>query len=62
MTEKEIKNTKEIEVISSKKKLIAKRDFPLNCPPHLVRDIKKGDDLSDIPEIYINNLKTEGVI
>ena len=62
MTEETTQETiQEIKVVS-KKKLIAKRNFSLNCPPHLVKDIKKGDDLSGIPEKFLINLKTEEVI
>lgn len=46
----------------SKKKLIAKRDFKINCYPRLVVDIKKGDDLSGIPKDFINGLKIEEVL
>ena len=43
-------------------KLIAKKDFNLNCPPRVVKQIKKGDDLSDIPKDIRGTLKTEGVL
>lgn len=48
---------------SSKKKSskIAKRDFTIAHNEYF-KEIKKGDDLSDIPEIYEQNLKTEGVL
>ena len=47
---------------AKKKKLIAKKNHNINCPPLLVRVIKKGDDLSDIPEKFINHLKNNEVI
>lgn len=53
---------KKVEKPTKNKQLVAKRDFKLNCPPRLVLDIKKGDDLSDIAEEFINNLKTEEVL
>lgn len=40
---------------------VAKKDFEINHNDfHLV--IKEGDSLADIPEIYLENLKTEGVL
>lgn len=45
--------------------LIAKRDFKIVHPSEgkvYKREIKAGEDLSDVPEIYHANLKTEGVI
>ena len=40
---------------------IAKKDFVIHHNEfHLV--IKKGDDLKDVPKIYLPNLKTEGVL
>ena len=40
----------------------AKKDFHIFCPPEHDIKIKEGDDLSDIPELFITNLKTEGVL
>lgn len=47
---------------SSAKKYIAKKDFEIHHNDfHLV--IKEGDDLrKSVPEMYRENLKTEGVI
>jgi len=43
------------------KQLIAKKDFEIfHNRYHLV--IKAGDNLKDVPELYLANLKTEGVI
>lgn len=41
--------------------LVAKRDFVI-CHNDYCRAIKEGDDLSDVPEMYLENLKTEGVL
>ena len=41
--------------------LIAKKDFEIHHNDYH-RTIKAGDDLSDVPEIYLQNLKTEEVI
>lgn len=41
--------------------LIAKKDFKIVHNDY-VREIKKGDDVSDVPEMYLNNLKIEGII
>jgi len=49
------------EIKDDEKTLIAKRDFVI-FQNDFRADIKKGDDLSEIPEIYHQNLKTEGVI
>ena len=43
------------------KKLVAKKDF-LILHNGYKRSIKVGDDLKDVPELYHQNLKTEGVI
>ena len=45
----------------SKKPLIAKRDFTI-CWNDYLRKIKKGDDVSDVPQMFHQNLKTEKVI
>ncbi len=42
-------------------KLIAKKDFAINQNDYH-KEIKKGDDLSDVPSVYLPNLKTEGVL
>ena len=44
-----------------KPELIAKKDFVINHNEYH-RTIKVGDDLSDVPELYHQNLKTEGVL
>jgi len=41
--------------------LIAKKDFTLHHNEYR-RTIKVGDDLSDVPELYHPNLRTEGVL
>jgi len=46
---------------SAKGRLVAKRDFVIHQNEvHIV--IKAGDDLSSVPEKYLENLKTEAVI
>ena len=45
----------------------AKKDFVLNCPQSKKKDsyrknIKEGDDLSDVPKKFHQGLKTEGVL
>lgn len=48
-------------VRSAKSRLVAKRDFVIHQnETHIV--IKAGDDLSSVPEKYLENLKTEAVI
>lgn len=42
-------------------KLYAKKDF-LIVQNQVRIEIKKGDELTSIPDMYIQNLKTEGVI
>lgn len=42
-------------------KLIAKKDFVISHNDYF-RKIKAGDDVSDVPSIYLTNLKTEQVI
>ncbi len=44
-----------------KKPLFAKKDFVIHQNEYHF-DIKKGDDLADIPKQFKQNLKTEGVI
>lgn len=41
--------------------LKAKKDFVIHHNDYH-RDIKEGDDLKDVPKLYIDNLKTEGVL
>lgn len=49
----------------AKKKLVALKDFHIFMPggpvPYDIK-IKAGDDLGDVPEMFHQNLKTEGVI
>lgn len=41
--------------------MIAKKDFEIHHNAfHLV--IKVGDDLSNVPKIYLENLKAEGIL
>lgn len=42
-------------------KLLANKTFKI-VHNNYVREIKEGDDLSDIPEMYLENLRTEGII
>ena len=42
-------------------RLIAQKNFTISHNEY-VRHIKKGDDLSDVPEKYHANLRTEGVL
>lgn len=42
-------------------KLLAKKDFEIHHNEYH-RMIKTGDDISDVPELYLENLKTEGVL
>ena len=44
------------------KNLKAKKDWHLNCPPHIDLKIKKGDDLKEVPKKFLDGLKAEGVI
>ncbi len=41
--------------------LIAEKDFMIRQNDYL-RMIKAGDDISDVPKIYMENLVTEGVL
>lgn len=41
--------------------LIAKKDFKI-VHNEYVREIKVGDDLSDVPNMYLENLRTEQVL
>lgn len=58
--EKEVKKPESKSFFESKK-LVAKKDFKI-VHNEYVRDIKVGDDLSDVPEMYIQNLKSEQII
>lgn len=42
-------------------KLIAKKDFTI-CFNEYSRKIEAGEEIGDVPEIFHQNLKTEGVI
>lgn len=48
-------------VAQVKSKRVAKRDFVIHQNEYHF-EIKAGDDLSHIPELFIENLKTENVI
>lgn len=41
--------------------MIAKKDFIIHFNEHHI-EIKKGDDVSGVPEMFHQNLKTEEVI
>lgn len=41
--------------------LIAKKDFVISHNEY-VKKIKAGDDISDVPVLYHENLRTEGVL
>jgi hypothetical protein len=41
--------------------LVARKSFVI-CQNDYLRTIQPGDDLSDVPERFIPNLKTEGVL
>jgi len=47
--------------VQPKSSMKAKKAFRI-VQNEFVRDIKVGDDLSDVPAVYISNLRTEGVI
>lgn len=55
------KSKKNLAPIYEKEQLIALRDFAIVHNEYR-RSIKKGEDISDVPEIYHPNLITEGVI
>lgn len=42
-------------------KIVAKKDFKI-VQNEYERNIVKGEDISDVPERYWQNLKTEGVL
>lgn len=54
----------EVKMEKPKKKAVRKalKDFHIFCPPKHDIKIEKGDDISDVPEMFMPNLKTEGVI
>lgn len=54
--EKEKKSKEE-----KKGSIFAKKDFIIH-QNEIHIEIKKGDDLSDIPDKFLENLKTEGVM
>lgn len=41
--------------------LIALKDFKIVHNEHCI-EIKEGDDLSRVPEMFLQNLRTEGVL
>ena len=56
-----MKPEKKEEKKKKSKKLVAKKDFVIHHNDfHL--DIKEGDELKDLPEKFVENLKTEKVI
>lgn len=46
---------------SKSKGLVAKKNFVI-AHNEYYRVIKAGDDVSDVPELYHENLRTEGVL
>ncbi len=42
-------------------RLIAKKDFEI-CHNDVLIKIKAGDDVSQVPEMFHQNLRTEGII
>lgn len=62
MAKEKEKSTKQApEEKPSKGALVAKKDFVLVHNDY-ARTIVAGDDLSDVPAIYHENLRTEGVL
>lgn len=53
--------TRLVDEVKSKRAMIAKRDF-LIVQNDVRIEIKAGDDVSHVPEMYWQNLKTEMVI
>lgn len=49
------------EIKKTEPALVAKKDFEINHNGFCLK-IKKGDNLKDVPKIYLPNLKTEGVL
>jgi len=45
----------------SSSKVVAKKDFLIVYNDYR-REIKAGDDLSDVPPMFHQNLKTEGIL
>lgn len=58
--DKDVQASEEV-ACESESMLIAKKAFIIRHNDYY-REIKPGDDLSDIPELYHENLKTEGVL
>ena len=58
---KKEKDEKEAPRKGPKPALVAKRDFHIVCNEDDIL-IKTGDDLSGVPEKYLENLRTERVI
>lgn len=58
---KKVKKLVDVSLENKNEKLIALKDFKI-VHNDFVKEIKKGDDLSDVPKAYIDNLKTEKVI
>lgn len=52
---------KAVEYVEKSGAMIAKRDFTISHNEYL-RKIKAGEDVSDVPSVYHENLKTENVI
>ena len=52
---------KELAEVADKPALIAKKAFVI-CQNEYLRKIQEGEDVSDVPERFLVNLKTEGVI
>lgn len=61
MSKKKVTENKDLSENKDASKLEAKKDFVI-CQNDYFRQIKVGDDISDVPECYRQNLKTEGVI
>lgn len=59
MTDEEFKTGKSKPV---RARNVALKDFHIFCPPDHDIKIKAGDNLDDVPEKFIPNLKTEGVL
>jgi hypothetical protein len=62
MKEEKKKKTDERDTTKAEKsRLTAKKNFSLHHNEYH-NEIKLGDDLSDVPELYLENLRTEGVL
>ncbi len=59
--DKKMNEELESENQAMKSGMVAKKDFELYHNEYH-RKIKAGDDISDIPSMYHENLKTEGVL